>query len=496
MKFNKIILFVLIIFILMSISAVSAEGNNTVISNDVDSDTQGNTVLSISNDINQVSVDESSSNGSSIISRDLTKYYKNASKYEAIFLNTDQSPLANTNVTLSINGQNYIRPTDGEGMVHFSINLDSGVYNLTATNPATGESVVNKVTVLPTISGQDITKYYKNGTQFYVNVVDGQGCPVSGKVKFNINGAIYERNVVNGTGRLNINLPPGNYTITSENLLNGEKISNVITVLSTISGKNITKYYKNGTQYFANLIDGAGNPLNGVNVTFNINGVFYSRPIVNGTARLNINLDPNTYTLTVINPVNNEQYSNTVTVLNKLVLKNSQSGGNVSIEYNNKEKYQVTAYYGNGTLATDEDVTFNINGVLYTRKTDANGTAGLTINLDPGDYVITAGFEGCTISNLIKVRITPDIKLGPTTVKVGGIFNFTLTQHTTGLPVTGNHMGIIYFNDTGWGAYPNQNGVVRFALNVPAGDYLSYIGMTDDGTYSSKWTMNTIKVVN
>ena len=33
---------------------------------------------------------------------------------------------------------------------------------------------------------------------------------------------------------------------------------------------------------------------------------------------------------------------------------------------------------------------FNINGVYYTRQTNASGVAKLTINLQPGNYILTA----------------------------------------------------------------------------------------------------------
>uniref|UniRef100_UPI00388D9D94 hypothetical protein n=1 Tax=Methanobrevibacter sp. TaxID=66852 RepID=UPI00388D9D94 len=49
----------------------------------------------------------------------------------------------------------------------------------------------------------------------------------------------------------------------------------------------------------ATIVNGQGNPVSGVNITFNINGVFYNRPTdENGIARLNINLMPGEYIIT------------------------------------------------------------------------------------------------------------------------------------------------------------------------------------------------------
>ena len=51
-------------------------------------------------------------------------------------------------------------------------------------------------------------------------------------------------------------------------------------------------------------------------------------------------------------------------------------------------------------------LTFNINGVVYTRKTDENGDAKLNINLPANDkgYIITTTCNGLSVSNKIFVE--------------------------------------------------------------------------------------------
>ena len=531
MKFKNIFLITIILLAIFSIASVSAEdiaNDDTLISSDADDDgvslaiDEDSIIESSYVDIvdNEILANESGNgtdgngtdgNGTddnstdnetgnvtkSIISSDLVKYYKNDTQFIATFLDQDGNLLVNQTVFLSINGAKYNRTTNASGMVKFSINLNPGEYKLTSTNPVTNESVVNNITVLTTMSGNNVTKYFKNGTQYYVTILDGQGNPAAEtNVTFNINGVFYTRVTnSNGTARLNINLNSGTYTVTALNTLNNETISNKITVLPTISGKNIKKYYKNDTQYYANFTDAQGNPLKDTMVKFNINGVMYERKTdANGTAKLNINLEPGKYTLTAINPNTTEQYSNTVEVLNLISTKNSQSGGNVSIEYNTGAKYTVVVYYNNGTIASNVNLTFNIHGVLYNRVTDENGTASITINLQPGDYVITTYANDCTLSNTLKVRVTPSIKIVSTTVKSGGLFQFYLSEKNTGNPITGNHFGIFHFNVTTWGAYPDGNGLVSFTINFPAGNYLTYEGMLDDGYYSYYLNGNTIIV--
>ena len=86
--------------------------------------------------------------------------------------------------------------------------------------------VANNIKVLPIIESSDLVKYYRNASQFVVKVLDGNGGSiVSGKVRFNVNGVFYERNInASGLAKLNINLAPGDYVITSE--YNGCKVAN------------------------------------------------------------------------------------------------------------------------------------------------------------------------------------------------------------------------------------------------------------------------------
>ena len=64
------------------------------------------------------------------------------------------------------------------------------------------------------------------------------------------------------------------------------------------------------------VVNGNGNALNGVNITFNINGVFYNRTTdENGTARLNIRLVAGEYIIT--SQYENAVISNKITIIAK-----------------------------------------------------------------------------------------------------------------------------------------------------------------------------------
>ena len=201
----------------------------------------------------------------------------------------------------------------------------------------------------------------------------------------------------NGTAKIAINLNPGNYTI--KTIFNRTTVENTITVLPTLIADNLVKYFRNDSQFYIDLIDGEGNPVSGVNITMNINGVFYNRTTnENGTARLNINLNPGEYILTAIDPLTGLQMSYNITVLPTL------NATDLEMKYKDGSTFNVTVLDGQGNPLKEAAVTFNINGVFYTRYSDSNGIARLNINLMAGEYIITSEYDGMRIANTITIK--------------------------------------------------------------------------------------------
>lgn len=205
--------------------------------------------------------------------------------------------LTQGNVEFNINGVFYQRIIHEDGDARLNINLAQGNYTITAKNLQTGEMKSSLIIILPTIANNyDLTKHYKNDSQFMVSVETLND--KDPKVIFNINGVFYERKVNDsGIAKLNINLEPGEYIITS--MYNGCMVSNNISVLPVLNTTNLKMTYLDGSTFNATLVDGQGKPLANADVTFNINGVFYHRTTdANGIARLNIRLMAGEYIIT------------------------------------------------------------------------------------------------------------------------------------------------------------------------------------------------------
>ncbi len=247
-----------------------------------------------------------------IVAENLTKYYHGSERFVANIYDSELNPITNKSVNITINGVTYTRTTNINGTVSLAINLCSGTYDVTTTVDNT--TAKSSVTVLSTVIGKDITKYYKNKTQYSVQVYDTNGKAV-GKgevVTFNINGIFYNRTTdENGIAILNINLLPGNYIITAD--YKGCKIANNITVLHILKAEDITMKYLDGTQFKANLVDGQGKPYAKQFITFYVNGILYNRLTdSNGQARLNIRLQPGEYIIT--STFNGATIANKITV--------------------------------------------------------------------------------------------------------------------------------------------------------------------------------------
>ena len=252
---------------------------------------------------------------------------------------TDQfnNPLVNKSVNLTINGITYTRVSDKNGVVGLNINLREGEYYISTIFNGDDDyrpsNVFNSVlTVKPTITryyaSNIITKYYKSPEQFWAYVLDTDGNRLANaSISMNINGVFYTRHSdENGTFRLNINLNPGEYILTAYDPL-GLPYSFKIIVLPTVIVNNLIKVYKNDSQYEIKVLDASGKASANSSVSININGVFYNRVTdENGTAILNINLNPGKYIATVMDLNNGLQMSSEVLVLSAPPVFKSDSG--------------------------------------------------------------------------------------------------------------------------------------------------------------------------
>ena len=400
---------------------------------------------------------------------------------------------ATGNVTAVVDGKTYTAPVkDGKATITIP-DLAAGNYNVPVTysgddkyNPLTEEvNITVDEDKSDIVKAPDVTKYFSGPERFVVTVTDYQGKPLANKsVTISINGRSYDRTTdATGTASIALGLNSGVYnaTVTVDN----KTINSVVTILSTVNGTDIIKVFRNATQYYATFRDGEGNYLkDGETVIFNIHGVMYERKVSGdkGLARLNINLEAGEYIITAMNPITGDMAANNITVLSRIT-----ENADLVKYYRNASQYTVKVIGDDGkAVGAGESVTFNINGVFYTRQTDANGIAKININLQPGDYVITSEYKGCLVSNNIKVL--PVLTASDISMKYrdGTQFKANLVDGQ-GKPypnqaVSFNINGVFYNRAT------DSTGTAKLNINLMPGEYII------TSSYNGASIANTIKI--
>ena len=382
---NKMKIFLITLCFMLSVSAVGAASDvGNVVSFDDDVETGDLDVDPPSgiDDINNVTYSKSEDTREPVIyGEDLSMYYKNGSRYEVSIYQDGKiinSQNNDSKVIFNVNGVNYTKELVN-GKASIGINLNPRNYTITTFYHYTDglATKTNNIEVLSTILANDVVKFFRNGTQYCAKFLDGCGSPlVNASVVFNINGVLYKKQTdYDGVARLNINLFPGKYILTAmhpDGLMYGYNI----TVLSTIHGDDIVKFFRNGTQYCAKFLDGCGSPLVNASVVFNINGVFYKKQTDdNGMARLNINLFPGEYILTAIH-LNGEEKANIIKVLTTI------SAEDISLIENKSGVFVLKTHDG------ARNVSITINGVEYIVQTDDGGVATLNVSLSKGNHAV------------------------------------------------------------------------------------------------------------
>ena len=414
--------------------------------------------------------------------------------YRDITVNVNLSEKLDGNLTVLVNNTPYtLSYTNGTGSLILK-NLTYGNYTISAVFTKDNYQTVNvsenvEINSIKTVlEAENVVMYYKDGTRFAVVLRDINGNPLANMdVIISINGRNYvKQSDENGTASLGLNLESKNYTVVTtfggNSKYFGTRSNNTVSILSTLLSKDIVKYYRNGTQFYATVLDFKGNPLANTTVMFNINGVFYNKTTdENGTAKLNIWLRPGKYIITIFNLVTGEQAGNNVTVLSKIV-----ENYDLVKYYKNASKFSVKILDSQGYPVEGTIVTFNINGVFYYKETDSNGIASLAINLRPGKYVITTMYGQYDVGN--NVTVLPTLQTSDLKMKYldGSAFNARVVDGQ-GNPLANQ---IVKFNVNGvfYNKVTNDEGIASLNIRLMKGEYII------TSIYNGFETGNTIKI--
>ena len=402
----------------------------------------------------------------------------------------DFDHVANGFVFVTIGGVTYNATVSGKEAKVIVPPLAVGKYDAIVSY----NGVVNKTVAVnispdrnPVLNISDIVMIYKDGTRMVAVLTDYLGNPIANAiVYFTINGKTYNKTTdVNGTASMGLNLASNVYKATvsynGSDKYNAVSKNITVTINPTIVADDLVKMYQNATRFYAKFTDSTGKAIANKEIRFNINGVFYTKKTdKDGVADLGIMLRPGSYILTAYNPVTGEEKGFNITV-KSLIMQND-----LTKYYLNASRFEATVYNKDGSLAVNKEVTFNINGVFYHKKTDERGVASLGIALRPGNYTITTMYDGLDIGN--RVSVLPTLVTKDLNMKHLDGSNFTaLTLDGQGKPLANQNVsfnvnGVFYHKVT------NKDGIASLGIRLMSGEYI----------ITSYWndfqTGNTIKI--
>ena len=382
---------------------------------------------------------------------------------------------------LALNESSIMLPYFDVGTYLLVMSFDGDEYYFPKTLIQTFNVVpINREGMKTFIEPQIFDKYFGGDERLIIKLTDENNQTLSDKtISIKINGITYNRTTdSSGLASIAVNLNPGRHQYLV--IFDGDEIHSASSGLfdfeikSTFKSRYLgmidyskTMFYVNKqskNHYVVGCLDSNGNDLKGGAVEFNINGVLYKRQInENGEASLSINLDSGKYIITTKNLQNGETKSSILTILPTIVDNHDL------VKYCRNDS-QFTVKLEGICPWNDKTVTFNINGVMYERKTDKDAIAKLNINLAPGKYIITSMFEGCMVSN--KITVLPILEAEDLVMQYrdGSTFDAMLLDGQ-GNPlkntnVTFNINGVFYNRTT------DDFGIARLNINLMSGEYI------------------------
>jgi hypothetical protein len=208
---------------------------------------------------------------------------------------------------------------------------------------------------------------------------------------------------------------------------------------------------------------------------FSINLFNYTENLVVGVN--NISIHPQVFALqTVFQTTDNDAF-----VLNNLTVNVVEApkltevnlvADDLVMGYKDGSAWTVTLTDADGNAIADAIVGVGINGKVYNVKTDANGVAGLTVNLAPGTYNINATFD-------------------ETSVYEGAFVNATITVGAAETVLSAENLVMAYKDGSGWAVnLTDTNGVAISGVNIAFGINGATYNVKTDADGVAKLTVN------
>ena len=307
-------------------------------------------------------------------------------------------------VNVTVNDESYdVAIVDGKGTLTIS-NLVAGDYNISASYLGDDKYLSSSNSTKFTIS--------KLASSVLVNVKDivvGEDAVISialpedatGNVTVNVNGKNYTAVVKYGVASVTVsNLANGTYSVSV--FYNGDDTYMPMENSTKFTVSKVSDY--NMTVDIADIIKGENAtitvtvPKDGTgSVVVTINGTDYKGTVTNGTAKVIIpGLDEGTYKVVTFY-TGDAKYDSMIVNGTITVNKNTKTTltmDDVVKYFKGAQNLTAKLVDAFGNPIANATVYFTVNGKVYAKTTDKNGTASMGIGLVPNEYKVNAVFNG------------------------------------------------------------------------------------------------------
>lgn len=210
---------------------------------------------------------------------DMKRGWNSPYDYQTTLSDENGKGIAGRNITITVNGKQYNVTTDSNGVAQLTESkLDVGQYNVTVTNPVTGQNKTAKITIVARLlENKDLVKDYEDSNQYTVLAIgdDGNAAGAGEVVVIATNGVKYKiKTDAKGYATLPIHLIPKKYDITATykgyTVKNKMTVNQVMKVTSVKVKKTAKKLVLKATLKYSN-----GKAIKGKVIKFKFKGKTY-----------------------------------------------------------------------------------------------------------------------------------------------------------------------------------------------------------------------------
>ena len=455
-----------------------------------------------------------------IESGDLTADYYSPSLLSLNLKDSKGNALKAKEISVNLNGINYVITTDNNGHATLPIDLLPG--NYTAEIAYAGDSnylsssacvniFIKKIST--SLTANDIRFDYGDSTNLIVTLKDAKNNALEGKrVSVILNGKTHTLTTdKQGRATLPVDLIPGKYVaniqFSEDNIYLGSSVSSnvVVNKLATaLTANDINMVYGDSASLVVALKDAKSNDLAGKVISIKLNGKDYSvKTDNNGKATLSVDLVPGKYMAKIKFSEDSIYLSSSVSsdiVVNKVATVLSVN--DINMVYGDSASLVVALKDRNNAVLKGKNIFINLNGKDITVKTGNDGKATLPINLLPGKYVAKIKFSEDSIylsssvsSNVVVNKLATALSANDINIVYGDSANLIIVlKDAKSNALVGKDISI-NLNGKDFTVKTGNDGKATLPVDLIPGKYAAMIQFKEDNIYLSS-SVNLNVVVN